>query len=109
MHVVAAARPCRNMARWNGVVYRPGMTDPAPVPFTGTAYHATIEANAPETPAGGGDHGPCQRAGRAIRQDGYEAARYPSAVGDGINLVVFWDRRRPDSSLRLAGRLDARD
>ena len=56
----------------------------------------------------GGDHGPCQRAGRAIRDDGYEAVRYPSAVGDGVNLAVFWDRRRPDSSLRLAGHLDAR-
>jgi RES domain-containing protein len=161
------------------------MKDVAPVRFAGTAYHATIEANAPETPADlpayldhalahtletggrfnpagafgalylsldaktpkaesdapdvileldarlssvldlgrpealakyglttdaicGGDHGPCQRAGRAIREDGYEAVRYPSAVGDGINLAVFWDRRRPDSSLRLAGRLDPR-
>jgi hypothetical protein len=51
-----------------------------------------------------GDHAPCQQAGRTIRDDGYEAIRYPSAAGDGINLAVFWDRRRPDSSLRLAGR-----
>jgi RES domain-containing protein len=162
-----------------------GMKDLAPTSFIGTAFHATIEANAPRTPADlpayldhalahtletggrfnpagdfgalylsldpktpkaesdapevileldarltgvldlrrpealakyglttdalcGGDHGPCQRAGRAIREDGYEAVRYPSAMGDGINLAVFWDRRRRDSSLRLAGRLDAR-
>ena len=184
-NVAAAARPCRNMATRTRAVYRPAMTDFAPISFAGTTYHATIEANAPATPADlpayldhalahtlatggrfnppgtfgalylsldaatpkaesdapevileldarlsavldlqrpealrkyglttdavcGGDHGPCQRAGSAIRDDGYEAVRYPSAVGDGINLAVFWDRRRPDSSLRLAGRLDAR-
>lgn len=185
MNVAAAARPFRNMATRSGAVYRPAMTDLAPISFAGTAYHATIEANAPRTPADlaayldhalahtletggrfnapgdfgalylsldagtpkresdapevileldaqlsavldvgrpealrkygltrdevcGGDHGPCRRAGRAIRDDGYEAVRYPSAVGDGVNLAVFWDRRRSDSSLRLAGRLDVR-
>ena len=54
-----------------------------------------------------GDHGPCQRAGRALREEGFEAIRYPSAVGDGINLAVFWDRRPEGSSLRLAGILEA--
>lgn len=53
-----------------------------------------------------GDHGPCRRAGRALREEGYEAIRYPSAAGDGINLAVFWDRRQAESSLRLAGRME---
>ena len=53
-----------------------------------------------------GDHEPCRRAGRALREEGYEAIRYPSAAGDGINLAVFWDRRQPDSSLWLAGRME---
>ena len=57
----------------------------------------------------GGDHGPCQLAGRALRDNGYEAVRYPSAAGDGINLAVFWDRRQRDSSLRLAGNMEADD
>lgn len=57
----------------------------------------------------GGDHGPCQLAGRALRDNGYEAIRYPSAAGDGINLAVFWDRRQRDSSLRLAGHMEADD
>ena len=51
-------------------------------------------------------HGPCQRAGARIRAAGFEAIRYPSAMGGGINLVVFWDRRQADSSLRLAGRIE---
>jgi RES domain-containing protein len=49
------------------------------------------------------DHEPCRRAAEAIREQGYEAIRYPSAAGDGINLAIFWDRRRDGSSLRLAG------
>jgi RES domain-containing protein len=56
-----------------------------------------------------GNHEPCRRAGRALREEGYEAIRYPAAAGDGINLVVFWDRRQEDSSLRLAGRMEAGD
>jgi RES domain-containing protein len=54
-----------------------------------------------------GDHAPCQQAGRTLRDEGCEAIRYPSVAGDGTNLAVFWDRRRPDSSLRLAGRSGA--
>ena len=51
----------------------------------------------------GDHHGPCQRAGRALRDAGYEGIRYPSAAGDGVNLAVFRDRLREGASLRLAG------
>lgn len=51
MNVATAARPCLNMATRTGAVYRPAMTDIAPASFAGTTYHATIEANAPRTPA----------------------------------------------------------
>jgi RES domain-containing protein len=47
------------------------------------------------------EHGPCQRAARAIRQARYEAVRYPSARGRGLNLVVFWDIREPGSVFGL--------
>ncbi len=56
-----------------------------------------------------GHHGPCQRAGRALREAGYEGVRYPSAAGDGVNLAVFRDRLREGASLRLAGAGRVRD
>jgi RES domain-containing protein len=55
----------------------------------------------------GEDHGPCQRAARAIREGRYEAIRCASAAGEGENLVVYWDRRTPASELRLVGRAES--
>ena len=52
----------------------------------------------------GDEHEPCQRAARRIRQGRYEAVRYPSARGQGLNLAVFWDIREPGSGFGLAGR-----
>lgn len=39
----------------------------------------------------------CQEVGRAARRAGYEAVRFPSATGSGINLAVFLDRLHPGS------------
>ena len=50
------------------------------------------------------EHGPCQQAARTIRRERYEAVRYPSARGHGVNLVVFWDNREPGSGFGLAGK-----
>ena len=50
------------------------------------------------------EHAPCQQAARAIRAERYEAVRYPSARGPGLNLVVFWDIREPGSGFGLAGK-----
>jgi RES domain-containing protein len=54
----------------------------------------------------GADHEPCRAAGRRIREAGYEAVKYPSAITEGTNLAIFWDRRADTSSLRLAGRVE---
>ena len=55
------------------------------------------------------EHGPCQQAARKIRRARYEAVRYPSAQGHGLNLVVFWDIREPGSGFALVGREQVAD
>ncbi len=47
------------------------------------------------------EHGPCQDAARRIRSERYEGVRYPSARGQGSNLVVFGDVREPGSGFGL--------
>lgn len=55
----------------------------------------------------GADFGPCQAAGRAAREAGFEAILYPSAaLPSGTNLVVFFDRLRPASELRVEAQED---
>jgi hypothetical protein len=87
------AGPCCNMAECTGRVYRPPM--PTANRFAGVTWHATTLDHAPGTPADLPaylDH--------VLAHTRSEGGR----SGDGINLAFFRDRRRPDSSFRLAGR-----
>ncbi len=43
------------------------------------------------------DYRPCQEIASAARRAGYEGIRYPSATGEGENVVVFLDRMHPGS------------
>lgn len=49
----------------------------------------------------GGDLRPCQEVGRAARRAGYEAIRFPSATGHGVNLAIFLDRLHPGSGVQV--------
>lgn len=49
----------------------------------------------------GDDLRPCQEVGRAARRAGYEAIRFPSATGHGVNLAIFLDRLHPGSGVQV--------
>lgn len=45
------------------------------------------------------EHDACQQVARAARRAGYEAIRFPSATGSGVNLAIFLDRLHPGSRI----------
>lgn len=50
---------------------------------------------------GADDTESCQEVGRAARRAGFEAIRFPSATGEGVNLVAFLDRLHPGSRVEI--------
>ncbi|MEO9225905.1 MAG: RES family NAD+ phosphorylase [Gemmatimonadaceae bacterium] len=49
------------------------------------------------------DYTKCHEIALIARRDGYEAIRFPSATGNGVNLVIFYDRRHTGSYVELTG------
>ena len=43
----------------------------------------------------------CHEVTLVARRDGYEAIRFPSATGSGVNLAIFYDQRHTGSSVEL--------
>jgi RES domain-containing protein len=54
------------------------------------------------------DYERCHEVAEVARRDGYEAIRFPSATGDGVNLVVFYDQLHAGSYVvvRASEKLD---
>jgi hypothetical protein len=46
-------------------------------------------------------HDVCQQVARDIRDQGFEAIKYPSATGRGKNMAIFVDQLSPSSTLQL--------
>ena len=38
------------------------------------------------------DYARCHEVAQIARRDGYEAIRFPSATGNGVNLAIFYDQ-----------------
>ena len=45
------------------------------------------------------DYVRCHEVAQVARRDGYEAIRFPSATGEGVNLAIFYDQRHTGSYL----------
>lgn len=45
------------------------------------------------------DYQRCHEVARVAQREGYEAIRYPSATGSGVNLAIFHDRLHAGSSV----------
>jgi RES domain-containing protein len=54
------------------------------------------------------DYERCHEVAEVARRDGYEAIRFPSATGDGVNLAVFYDQLHTGSYVvvRASEKLD---
>lgn len=47
------------------------------------------------------DYTRCHEVAHVARRDAYEAIRFPSATGDGVNLAIFYDQRHTGSYVVL--------
>lgn len=47
------------------------------------------------------EYAKCHEAALVARRDGFEAIRFPSAAGGGVNLAIFYDRRHTGSYVEL--------
>ena len=50
------------------------------------------------------DYTRCHEVAAVARRDGYEAVRYPSATGHGVNLAIFLDQRHTGSYVEVTRR-----
>ena len=50
------------------------------------------------------DYTRCHEVAAVARRDGYEAIRYPSATGRGVNLAIYYDQRHTGSYVEVRGK-----